>query len=205
MNAIDLLEALGTVDDDLLEAAQTPRKSRKGLWISLGSLAACLCIAVGASALHFADNRLYSTPQSEYTTGIADQFFTEETIKEHAVSEIDHNLCQETVSTSNAEPFVMVEITAWTDQGLKGIVPDTADSNVLDAGSAVKVVFLENVQLAMQSDADGNITETELNASNAGAGTMVKVQYDRIETLEDDSVVLYANAVIATTMVDTTD
>lgn len=206
MNAIDLLEALGTVDDELLQKARTPRKSRKALWLSVGSLAACLCIAVGAAAINAALTAPDSLTGNHIpTTETTGKDFTEEHIMDSSPSNDSsaEPSGQGNTVTLTSAPFVMIEITAWAENGFDGLVPDDADSDILDAGSAVEVVFLENIRFAMPMDAYGNYMEAELNASNSGAGTVVKVQFDQMETQTDDSVTLYANAVISTTIPNT--
>lgn len=218
MNAIDLLDALGTVDDELLQKARTPRKSRKALWLSVGSLAACLCIAVGAAAINAALTAPDSLTENHIpTTETTGMEFTEE----HIMDSADSNGCfnsgsvsssadssagtsgQGNTVTPTSAPFVMIEIIAWAENGFDGFVPNDADSDLLDAGSAAEVVFLENIRFAMPMDAYGNYMEAELNASNSGAGTVVKVQFDQMETQADGSVILYANAVFSTTIPNT--
>lgn len=46
MNSKDLYDAIGALDDDILE--QSEFSKRKTSWLKRGPMAACLCLAAGA-------------------------------------------------------------------------------------------------------------------------------------------------------------
>ena len=46
MNSMDILDAIGAVDDVLLKKAKEKQKSHKAVWTAIGSLAACFLLLV---------------------------------------------------------------------------------------------------------------------------------------------------------------
>ena len=61
MNSMDILDAIGAVDDILLKKAKEKTKSYKTVWTTVGSLAACFLLLV---VLPFAFNVLRTTSDS---------------------------------------------------------------------------------------------------------------------------------------------
>lgn len=57
MKSIDILEAIGNADEEYVIKARAKRKSRKALWIALGSSAACLALFVAAPLIFAASMR----------------------------------------------------------------------------------------------------------------------------------------------------
>lgn len=57
MKSFDILEAIGNADEEYVIKARAKRKSRKALWIALGSSAACLALFVAAPLIFAASMR----------------------------------------------------------------------------------------------------------------------------------------------------
>ena len=110
MNSMVLLEAIGQLDEDLLERSERAERKLSPKWISLAALAACLCMVLGFGLQFLSlgkksvenaggmyqesvDNMLMDTPQqAEKEDSVIYPFAAQAiqtTVQEHAISVIN--------------------------------------------------------------------------------------------------------------------
>ncbi len=88
MNAYDLLDALGGVDDAYLLSAEMERtKQNKGIWLKWGAVAACICLIFTGTFLFLLP--IQKRPDPKETLGIPETEETSAGVETEASAELD--------------------------------------------------------------------------------------------------------------------
>jgi len=210
MSALQLLEAFGSVDDDLLVHAREPRKARKPIYMSVLAAAASLCvIALGAffglggiGSLNEMLDPVVSSAQSK------DSHSDYDTLNNAADSSADSSVNSSADHSNNSggdtehkeETFltsgssVQLSITQWNHNGFEGVVCN--ENSAMDYGTAVNVILTEKTICKMPVDQEGNLAGFDMNVTNSGVGTEVLVLFQRNESNGKETTV-YADTVIS--------
>ncbi len=210
MSALQLLEAFGSLDDDLLLKAREPRKIRKPIYMSVLAAAASLCvIALGAffslGGISNLKEILDPTVSSAQPEGSHSDYDTlNGAVDSSADSSVNSSAGTDNNSGGDAEhkeesfltsaASVQLSITRWNSNGFEGVVCN--ENSVMDYGTAVNVILTDKTICKMPADKEGNLTGFDMNVTNSGAGTEVLVLFQRNESNGQQTTV-YADTVIS--------
>ncbi len=182
MNSLQLLEAIGGVDDTLLQKAHQPLPMKRHIVLRMAATAACVCLIAGAAAwcLGVPDgvldmNDASSSPHYDTSSAVdssADDHPTNDGAESSAVdsSEIDASL--------TSGKFVTLSIMGWNENGFSAVVRDT--DAVFEYGTEVQVLMNEDTVCYYKAV---NTKPYDMNVSNTASGSEVEVAYhDSVQT-----------------------
>lgn len=181
MNALQLLEALGSVDDSLLQKAYQPLPKKQHFAVRMAAAAASICLIASAAAWYWGHSaeRLNSVSSTDATN--RDIVCSEAVFSKGSNS--GPTLAEQLDSSVRADVprYVDLVIKGWNAEGFSAVV---SGANVtLDHGTEVQVMMNENT-VRLYSDNQLDVLYCyEINASNTAAGSQVKVVYsDFVQT-----------------------
>ncbi len=143
MNIDNIHDAIGLLDDDLIEAVDKLRNNgkqnrqveKKTVWVKAVSIAACFCIVI--SAYIVGKLKLHE-----------DKKFDERVVTEGITNEGYVSDSQGTESSEQKKsngPSVEVEIVSWEETGFTGTVKDSNDTAMYVVGSTVTVELKDKI------------------------------------------------------------
>ncbi len=114
MNTQDLLFAIGDVDDILIKRAKEKQKSHKAVWITIGSMAACLVLCFMLPIVFISMRGAKSAaPESSYINSAEDAT----TVKVYSTLYLSSDTVKATVQDSETVRRVQAEIAAIIASG----------------------------------------------------------------------------------------
>lgn len=164
-------DALNLLDDDLIEAVDTLRASkrkRKLPWVRWVSLAACLCLLVGVASFF---------PFRAEDTASDGIFFANSSAEQEA--EMPNVIADNSAAagTVTGDPLISVRIDSRQEDGFLGTV--TA-SGIWEVGTVVKVM----------------VEEAQISKAEFPVGTVARVQFSRSEQT-DGLCIVYAKEILS--------
>ncbi len=188
MNSLQLLEAIGGVDDTLLQKAHQPLPVKRHIVLRMLATAACVCLIAGAAAWcsGYLDDLLDMnlTSNGEYTSSKADSAAVD---SQSPSNERAESSAIDTTVTSGKS--VTLSITGWNVDGFSAVVSDT--DAVFDYGTEVQVVVNEETVCYYKAV---NTEPYDMNVSNTASGSEVEVLFTK-EAINDNGNFIFAQTV----------
>lgn len=196
MNIDNMHDALNLLDDDLIEGVarlrnekmQTMQKQRNKMWMSMVSVAACICIV--AVSMYATDGfglmvRKGGVMGGEQSAGTAFEQEGELTGNEDGTEEL---------KGATESPSVLVEIISWGENGFTGTVTGIVDTEKYPVGTTVSIQFHEDICIEV-SGGDKTTSQNDIpDSEDFSVGSVVRVQFDKSD-LEANEVILYAETI----------
>lgn len=225
MNIDNLHDALGLLDDDLIEEVDALRSERKQYnkscstkrvirWTALAACLSVFLISICAVSILWRNGfggQKKSMSSDEAVKGkvvkeneTMSEDIDDSSIKqESAITENTSEVTDASVSTAEV-PSVLVEIKAWHEDGFVGTIAGIVDTEKYAIGTEVTVKFSEEVY-----DGESSVTgvqykeENTLDSENFPIGSVVSVQFHSQEVTPsstendavDEEIVLYAESI----------
>lgn len=196
MNQLQLLEAIGSVDDTLLQTAHQPLPIKRHFARYMAATAASICLIAGASVwgarqfvvhskLVFSGNVFHHGAIGSETVSAADDIFDqgqEETNEIH-LSDTIRDMVMESVD---------LYVTGWNTDGFSGMV--NVANDFFEDGIEIQVLMNDSTICLYMNEQAGAPCPHDMNASNTAVGSYVTVTYnDCIQT--DTSIQISATTV----------
>lgn len=204
MNALDLLDAIGMADDDMLQRAKSVRRPRRTIWMTVGASAACLCIAAGAAMTmagkdinlkeNSGENAFTYTDDALDNAALTEDCLINDGTDKTPEGENEMQVIVDTTFTSSELPTVSVEITAWEENGVRGVIARLVDTETFPVGTPVEIRFTENTCIETVGGAEESHEKRIPDAEMFPVGTVITARVCGTESTADDTV-LFAEAV----------
>lgn len=194
MNIDNIHDALGLLDDDMIEAVDKLRnekmQSKKGHskvpWVRWISVAACLSFivisvyAIGSNDSHIAESD--SVQEDASGEEKSEDYSTNDNIAQGELVEL---------------PSVLVEIESWQEDGFTGTIAGIVDTEIYGVGTKVDVKFNGMIYIGETIENGMQYKEGIPDSTDFPVGSVVCVQFYKSETergvedTESDIVILY--------------
>lgn len=187
MNQLQLLEALGDVDDTLLQKAREPVPIKRYFAMRMVATAASICLIAGAAAwclgrFHANLGSVSSAADSNHGAVSSD------------ADEIPDTSLGSDIETKSVDLYII----GWNDDGFLAVA--SAANSFVDGGTAVQVLMDENTVQLYRDGRQGEPFSYDMNVSNTAAGSQVRVTYSNfVQT--DTGIQISATAVTLYTQV----
>lgn len=181
MNGKDLLEGMSQIEERFVEEAETETLSNPipFPWAKFASMAACFCLLL-CSFMFLHPHVLNDTPFGDESTAPATvsnpapetEWKSDQVIP---ASEPSHTPVSEV-------PSVILRVDRMTEYGFIGTVAELVDTDILDIGMELKVVYAEDsrIDIAMEYDSDYKSQARDHLADHTGKYVIVQfIHYDK--------------------------
>ncbi len=193
MNSLQLLEAIGGVDDTLLQKAHQPLPVKRHIVLRMAATAACVCLIAGAAAWcsGYLDDLLDMNQASNgyFTSSREDSATADSQAPDHGRVESSAADSSSTDTSITSGKSVKLSITGWNADGFSAVVCNT--DAVFDYGTEVQVVMNEETVCYYKAV---NTEPYDMNVSNTAYGSEVEVLFTK-EAINDNGNFIFAKTV----------
>lgn len=185
MNPLQLLEAIGDVDDTLLQAAHQPLPLKRQFAVHMVTIAASICLIAGASVWGVrqfaAHSRLVSSGNVfHHGTSVSETASATDDTLDQGQEETNDISFSDTIRDMVTES-VDLYITGWNTGGFSGAV-NMANAS-FESGMEIQVLMNDSTSCLYSDEQTGTPCSYDMNASNTAVGSYVTVTYsDCIQT-----------------------
>ena len=218
MNIDNLHDALGLLDDDLIEEVDMLRSKKKVVTyhrskkqvLRYASIAACLLVCI-VSIYAFGDSfleRLSGSKKSDTNESIREEYsdivggdMADEGEQDGVLPE-DSNVKNEDQTTASGENTteareIKVEITGLTQDGFVGVIQEVDDANAFQTGTELTVILLKE-ELSGETTTVGTQHKDNEADEEFPIGSVLTVRFlqKNVVDTEDEKLTIYADEVI---------